>query len=149
MKGIRSIINAVLVAVLVKPLLRRSIARWRRRAREAVEAVEVTIAVPAQELMETVLAARLAPEAPSHDPVTEETGGREGWAPLRIVLISIVVAGLATAVAVAIAAVRRRRRSTVSVEPAATKELVAIPIDVPAEVSQAIDTPTVTASASE
>ena len=62
MRGIRTIINAVLVATLLKPMLRRSIARWRREARESAEA---TIVIPAQELLETVLSAQLESEASS------------------------------------------------------------------------------------
>ena len=137
MRGIRTIINAVLVATLLKPMLRRSIARWRREARESAEA---TIVIPAQELLETVLSAQLESEASSLQPTPEEVGNVAGRSILRTVLILGAVAALTAASAFAIAALRRRRRAAVTLEPEATKEPVAVPVEVPTEESEAVDT---------
>ncbi len=53
MRLIRGTINAILVATLVKPMARWTVARWRRRAREYAEE---TFVMPAQELYETTIA---------------------------------------------------------------------------------------------
>ena len=62
MRWMRGIINAVLMVTLVKPVVRRMVARWRRRARESAA---TTIGIPVQELLEAALIAELA--APAAD----------------------------------------------------------------------------------
>ncbi len=133
MRGIRAIINAVLVATLLKPMLRRSVARWRKEARASAEA---TIVIPAREL----LSAQLAPEASGPQLMSDEAADVAGRSILGTVLVLGAVAALAVASALAIAALRRRRRSAITREPEVRKELVAVPVEVPAEESEAVET---------
>lgn len=137
MRRIRAIINAVLVATLLKPMLRRSIARWRREARESAEA---TIVIPAHELLETVLAARLGSEALSPQATPEELGDVAGRSNLWTVLILGTVAALTAASVIAIAALRRRRRAALTHEPQPAKELVAVPVEVPSGEAETLGT---------
>ena len=53
MRLVRGIVNAVLMATLIKPIVRLTVSRWRRRARESAAA---TVGIPVQELLEISLA---------------------------------------------------------------------------------------------
>jgi hypothetical protein len=129
MKGVRSIVNAVLVTVLLKPMLRRAVARWRKEARESAEA---TLVIPAQELLETVLSAQLEPEAQSPEAAAEEVLDEGGRSIRRKLLIAVAVAGITAGSAYAIAALRRRRQAAARAQAGVAREPVAIPVDVPA-----------------
>ena len=127
MKRMQGVINAAIVALLVKPVMRWLVARTRRRASERAH---TTIVIPAQALLHTALPAQLTGMPSMGDPIfgqiTDELGGRE-------VRRAVVIAGsvaLATAgIALAVAVLKRRRRHVdPSMADTPVEELVAIPV---------------------
>ena len=87
-----------------------------------------------------MLSAQLGSEASSPQPTSDEAADVAGRSILRTVLILGAVAVLTAASAFAIVALRRRRRAAVTLAPEATKEPVAVPVEVPAEESETVDT---------
>jgi hypothetical protein len=131
MQKIRSSVDAMLVSLLLKPMLRRSVARWRRQARQAAE---TTVVMPAQAWLGGVLAMQSGSGGPAHLPGPEDPGDLARSDASRTVLIIGLVAGLAAILsAVVIAAIWRRRRAASRAQRSAQKERVAIPIEVPEE----------------
>jgi hypothetical protein len=117
-------VNAVLLATLVKPTARWMVARWRRRAREYPASA---IAIPVQELIETALIEELASPAAdlqSSAEIAEEVAGRSL---ARTLLIAGAVAAVVAVSTLAVAALIRRRRE------AQSSEWVAVPVDAPVE----------------
>jgi hypothetical protein len=128
MRWIRGPINAVLVATLVKPVARRVITRWRRRARDYAEEA---IILPAQELLGSALPPQLALLDPSLRPANgQDIDELKGRGLLRTVLIVGVVTAIAATVIWALVSLRRRRSATAS-QPQAAGGPVAPTIEVP------------------
>ena len=125
MRWIRGITNAVLMATLVKPVVRRMVARWRRRAQES----PATIGIAVQELLEAALIEELGASAadlqPSPGEAAEELAGR---GTVRTMLIVGVVVAVIAGTAVAIAALIRRRREAQEAQ-AEGSEWVAVPVE--------------------
>jgi len=126
MRLLRGAANAVLMATLVKPVVRRMLAQWRKRAQESPAA---TIGVPMEGLLEAALLEELAgaaevAESPPAE-ILEEAAGR--GAVRTIALVGIVVA-LTTGIAWAIATLVRRRREAAEAQ-AQDPEWVAVPVD--------------------
>jgi hypothetical protein len=138
MRLIRGPINAILVATLLKPIARRIIATWRRRARDYADE---TFIIPAQELLETALAPQLLLADSSLPAADAEAIGETGG---RSVLRTLVIVGaLATIVAATVVAVGyvRRRRAEVASQPEAAQEVVAVPIEASEEESEEVVSP--------
>jgi hypothetical protein len=128
MRRFRPIVNAMLVTFVLRPMVRRSLARWTRGVRGSAEA---TIIIPARELLEGALPVRLEVEPA---PLSLSSGTVDGVSGRRIlgpVLLVVAVATIAMVSALAIAALRRRRRAGAMLAPAGTREPVAVPIEVP------------------
>ena len=129
-RWIRGIVNAVLMATLVRPVVRRMVARWRRRAQESAA---TTIGIPVQELLEAALIEELAPANMDLQPSPAESPeqlARRGMLP-TVLLAGAVVSVIAIA-AVAIGVMIRRRREAREAQ-AESSEWVAVPMDVPIE----------------
>lgn len=129
-RWMRAIANAVLMATLVKPVVRRMVARWRRRAQESAA---TTIGIPVQELLEAALIEELVQTdvdlRPSPVETPEQLPGRGLLGSLFIV--GAVVAVIAVAVVAGAALIRRRREAREA--PADGSEWVAVPVDVSTE----------------
>jgi len=126
MRWMRGIMNAVLMATLVKPVARRMVARWRRRAQESAA---TTIGIPVQELLETALIEELAVPAADRQPSPAETAEQlAGRGVIRTMLIAGAVVTVIAGAAVAIAALIRRRREAHEAQ-AEESEWVAVPVD--------------------
>lgn len=139
MRMMRGLANAVLMVTLVRPIVRLSVSRWRKRARESAPAV---ISGPMQELFEAALIEELSPPVVELEPLAEveppvdlEALADEVVADVagRSAVRTLVIAGsLIALTAVSVVAVRRvvqRRR--------ADRELVAVPIET--EAAEAIE----------
>jgi hypothetical protein len=144
MKAIRATINAVLVATLMKPLLRRSIRRWRQ---EVMDTTEATFIIPAHELLETALSTRGGAEESGPQLTTEMVDEMAGRSTFRTLLVVGMVAAIAAASAFGIAAVRRRRRAAAALEQREPKELVAVPVEAAGEDAEIESTAKVAAPA--
>lgn len=130
MRWMRGIVNAVLMATLVKPVVRRMVARWRRRARESAA---TTIGIPVQGLLEMALIEELTPPAADLQPSPAETPEQlAGRGMIRTVLIAGAVVTVIAVAAVAIGAMIRRRREAREAQ-AEGSEWVAVPVDASAE----------------
>lgn len=127
MRLIKGIIDAVLMATLIKPMVRLTVGRWRRRVQESPATV---IGLQVQELFETALVEELAPAvtelesapAASSIEIIEAEAGRSAF---RVLLVAGVVMATTTAAAYGIAELVRRRREA----QAAERKLVAVPIE--------------------
>ena len=138
MKWIRATVNAVLVATLVKPMLRWSISRWRRQAAQYAEA---TIVIPAHELLEAALPPQLVALGASLEPTFDEADDEAEQDTMRtVVLVGAVVAVIAAS-ALVVAAVVRRRRTAAAPAPKVATDPVAVPIEVPAAESAEAESP--------
>lgn len=139
MRMMRGVANAFLMVTLVRPIVRLSVSRWRKRARESAPAA---ISGPMQELFEAALIEELSPPAIELQPPSEAEppAGLEALAEEvvvdaagRSVVRTLVIAGVLIALtAVSVVAVRRvvqRRR--------ADRQLVAVPIET--EAAEAIE----------
>lgn len=130
MRRMRAVVNAALMVTLVKPVVRRMVARWRKRAQESPA---TTIGIPLQELLEAALIEELT--APAADPQPRPAGSAEPVADrdlLRMVFIAFAVAATAATTAFVVAALIRRRRSTGQARGQGSA-WVAVPVDAPAE----------------
>ena len=130
MRWMPGIVNAVLMATLVKPVVRRMVARWRRRAQASAA---TTVGIPVQQLIETALIDELAPPAADLRPSTAETPEQlvdRGM--MRAVLIAGALGTVIAVLVVAIAAVSRRRRKARETRPEES-ERVAVPVDMSIE----------------
>ena len=133
MRWIRGSFNAVLMVTLVKPVVRRMVGRWRRRAQESPATM---IAMPMQGLLETALMEELAATAGDGQPAPVETSEQPADGGMgRTLLIVGVVVVVTVGVAVAVAAVTRRRRGGEAV-PSEDSEWVAVPVDASIEEPQ-------------
>ncbi len=138
MKWMRATVNAVLVATLMKPMLRWSIGRWRRQANEYARS---TIVIPVHKLLEAAIPAQLVATEARLESTSEEADTVAGRDMLRTVL---VVGSVAVVVAVSvsvIAAVVRRRRTPVTPVPKAAIEPVAVPVEVSTAGPEEADSP--------
>lgn len=155
MRLIRGVVNAFLMVTLVRPIVRLTVSRWRKRAREAAPAV---ISLPVQELFEAALIEELSPlvvePAPLADPgpsadaetladletlaqdMVVEAAGRST---LRAVVIGGGLIAVIAISAVAIRSLIRRRR--------ANRGLVAVPVE--SEAAEAIEEAEAIATAAE
>lgn len=142
MRMMRGVTNAVLMFTLVRPIVRLSVSRWRKRARAAAPAV---ISGPMQELFEAALIEELSPPVVELEPLADveppadlEALADEVIADVtgRSVVRTLVIAGgLITVIAISAVAARtlvRRRRAA-----RADRELVAVPVG--AEAAEAIE----------
>ncbi len=126
MRWMRGIMNAVLMATLVKPVVRRMVARWRRRAQESAA---TTIGIPVQELLETALIAELAVPAADLQLSPAETSEQlAGRGMSRTMLIAGAVVAVIAGAAVAITALVRHRHEAHEAQ-AEGSEWVAVPVD--------------------
>jgi len=134
MRLIRGIVNALLMVTLVRPIVRLTVSRWRKQAREAAPAL---ISVPVQELFEAALIEELSPpaveieleQAAEAEPLEEletlaqavvvEAAGRSA---LRTLLLAGALLTVIAIAGVVIARVVQRRR-------AAEAEWVAVPVE--------------------
>ena len=108
MRWMRGIANAVLMVTLVKPVVRRMVARWRRQARESAAA---TIGVPMQELFEIALVEELAPPGPDlESDLLEDSEELTGRSTLRTMLVVVALAATIAVATAAVATLIRRRR---------------------------------------
>ncbi len=138
MRWIRGTVNAVLLVTLVKPIVRRILARQRRQAQESAAPA---IAIAMQELVEAALIEELGLPAGSPQPTPEEASeelvsGRSRGTVLIVGAVVVVTVGAAVAVATSI----RRRRQAQAAQKARARgsEWVAIPVDAPAEDAQEV-----------
>ena len=134
MRWMRGFVNAVLMVTLVKPIVRRMVGRWRRRAQESPATM---IAMPMQGLLETALMEELAATAGDGQPAPVETSEQpadEGMG--RTLLVVGVVVAVAVGVAVTVAAVNRRRRREGEAEQSEDSEWVAVPVEASIEEPQ-------------
>lgn len=121
-------INAVLMLTLVKPIVRRMVARWRRQAQESPAAA---IGIPVQELLETALIEELGAAAVDLETeLTEAEVVPRGRSTIRTLVIAGVLVAAATAAAIGVAKLVQRRREA---KGANEREPVAIPIEPAAE----------------
>ena len=133
MRWIRGSVNAVLMVTLVKPVVRRMVGRWRRRAQESPATM---IAMPMQGLLETALMEELAATAGDGQPAPVETSEQPADGGMgRTLLIVGVAVVVAVGVAVAVAAVNRRRREG-EAEQSKDSEWVAVPVEASIEEPQ-------------
>ena len=133
MRWIRGSVNAVLMVTLVKPVVRRMVGRWRRRAQESPATM---IAMPMQGLLETALMEELAATAGDGQPAPVETSEQPADGGMgRTLLIVGVAVVVAVGVAVAVAAVNRRRREG-EAEQSEDSEWVAVPVEASIEEPQ-------------
>jgi uncharacterized protein (DUF2062 family) len=122
MRGMRGIVNAMLMATLVKPMVRLAVARWRKRAREAAPEA---ISLPMQQLVEAALVQELSPAlaelemAEAGEPLESAGNGTLRTAIIMGGVLTVVSASMAVAVTV----IRRRR------EAARRARRVAIPVE--------------------
>ena len=125
MRVIRGTVNAILMVTLIKPMVRLTVGRWRKRVQESPAA---SLGLPVQELLETALIEELAPQVTELELVTagldEPEGGRSR---LRLLLLAGLVIAVATATTYAVAGYLQRRREAQAEE----RELVAVPIETP------------------
>ena len=131
MRWLRGTANAVLVATLVRPVVRRLIARTRRRAREHPAS---PLMIPVEGLLETALMAELATSKASREPAPDET--IEELADRGMVQTVLIAGALAAAIAVvalAVVIIVRRRRSQAPEPEADETDWVAVPVEVPDE----------------
>ncbi len=125
MRVVGPVVNAVLMATLIKPVVKLTVSRWRRRAQESAA---TSVGIPVQELLEAALIEELAGPAPDASEMVDEVIDEPaGWSPVRTVLITGVLVVLSVAVSVAISKLIRRRRE------AQERELVSIPVDASGE----------------
>ena len=130
----RAAANAALMATLIKPMVRLTVRRWRKRAEESPA---TTIGIPVQELVEAALIEELAPSlaAPlaelegSSQEVVEELAGRSA---MRTLLIVATAAAVTAGVAVAVARLVQRRRAARAAE-AKDSDWVAVAVEDAAE----------------
>ena len=133
MRWIRGSVNAVLMVTLVKPVVRRMVTRWRRRAQESPATM---IAMPMQGLLEAALMEELAATAGDEQPAPVETSEQPADKGMgRTLLVVGVVVAVAVGVAVAVAAVNRRRREG-EAEQSEDSEWVAVPVEASIEEPQ-------------
>jgi len=133
MRWIRGSFNAVLMVTLVKPVVRRMVGRWRRRAQESPATM---IAMPMQGLLETALMEELAATAGDGQQAPVETSEQPADGGMgRTLLIVGVVVVVAVGVAVTVAAVNRRRREG-EAEQSEDAEWVAVPVEASIEEPQ-------------
>lgn len=122
MRWMRGIVNAMVMATLVRPVVRLAVARWRKRARETAPAA---ISLPMQQLVEAALIEELSP--PPVELEAAETGEPLEPAGDRNLRTLIIMGGVLTVVsasmAVAVTVIRRRR------EAARRAKRVAIPVE--------------------
>jgi hypothetical protein len=143
MRLIKGIVNAVLMATLIKPMVRLTIGRWRKRVQESPAAA---LGIGVQEMFEAALLEELAPvvaepevvegavaEAVSEAAAIETIEAEAGRSAFRILLMAGVLIAATTAVAYGIAALLKRRRAA----QVAERDLVAVPIQ--ADPDEAID----------
>ena len=144
MRVVRGTVNAVLMMTLVKPIVRLTVRRWRKRAEESAA---TTMGIPVQELVEAALIEELAPELARLDELdldgldeaAEETIEQiTGRSAIRTVLIAGIVAAAVAGSAWAITTAVRRRREA---QAAAKKdsEWVAVPVEEAAEAVEEAD----------
>lgn len=143
MRVIRGVANAVLMVTLIKPMVRLTVGRWRKRVQESPAAA---IGIPVQELFEAALIEELAPAVEALTPavevlapaveeidaapieeidVVEVAQAAAGRSFIRVMLVAGVVIVATTAVAYGVAELLRRRREA----EAAERDLVAVPIE--------------------
>jgi hypothetical protein len=122
---VRGIVNAVLMVTLVKPVVRLTVARWRKRAQESAA---TTMGIPLQELLETALMEELGSPAAELQPAAVETPDEmvDRGVVTTMLISGAVIAAMAGAVA-AIAVVIRRRREAQEAR-AGGSEWVAVPV---------------------
>ena len=126
MRVVRGIVNAVLMATLIKPIVRLTVTRYRKRAQASPAA---TFGIPVQELVEAALIEELAPAAVAlqvedlqlaPEEAIEDIAGRSA---IRTLLIAGVVVVAIAGAAAAIATLIKRRRE------ARDAEWVAVPVE--------------------
>ena len=128
MRVVSGSVNAVLMVTLVKPIVRRMVARWRRQAQESPAAA---MGIPVQELLETALIEELGATAVELEAELDEAEEQQaGRSIVRSLLIAGVVATAITGAAFGIAKLVQRRREA---RAAKERELVAIPIETASE----------------
>ena len=130
MRWIRGIANAMLMATLVKPVVRFMVGRWRKRARESVP---TAISLPVQQLIETALVEELSlsgDELKTPPAGTLEDPAGSG-AFRRVIVAGSVLVAIAVLVAVIATTIRRRREAREA--QAEGRDRVAIPVEVPTE----------------
>lgn len=126
MKLMRGIVNAVLMATLLKPVARRMVGRWRTRTRESAA---TAIGIPVQELFETALIEELVAPATGLEPSPVETPEQlAGRGVIRTMFIAGALIALTALAAVAIAALIRRRREAREAQ-AEGADWVAVPVE--------------------
>ena len=122
MRVVQGMVNGLLLVTLVRPIVRVTVSRWRKRARETAPAA---ISSPLQELFEAALVEELAPAPIDLEPPTaEDVMDEAGRSTLRTMLI---MGGLLTVVSVSasviVTLIRRRRQAQ------AEQEWVAVPVE--------------------
>ncbi len=128
MRVVGPIVNAVLMATLIKPVVKLTVSRWRRRAQESAA---TTVGIPVQELLEAALIEELAgPAVDEAEMVDEVIDEPAGWSLARTVLITGVLVVLSVGISVAISRLIRRRREA---QAAQEREMVAIRVDASGE----------------
>jgi hypothetical protein len=128
MRVVRPIVNAVLMATLIKPMVKLTVSRWRRRAQESAA---TTVGIPVQELLEAALIEELAgPGVDAAEVVDEVIDEPAGRSLVRMVVITGALVVLSVGVSVTISRLIRRRREA---QAAHERELVAIPVDASGE----------------
>ena len=126
MRVIRGTVNAILMVTLVKPMVRLTVGRWRKRVQESPAA---SLGIPMQELLETALLEELAPQVTELELVPADLDEPEaGRSRLRLLLLAGLAIAVVTATTYAVAGYLQRRREAQAKE----RELVAVPIETPA-----------------
>ena len=140
MRWIRGAINTVLTVTLVRPIVRRMLARTRRWAREHPVS---PLMIPAQELLETALLAELAATDPSGLPaledVTEEVAG--GSTLRTLLLVGALATVISVTASVGVTLIRRRRKARTPEPENPQREWVAVPVDGSAEATVDAEVP--------
>jgi hypothetical protein len=117
----------MLMATLVRPVVRIGVAKWRRRARQTGPAA---ISLPVQQLIEAALVDELSRSRPV--PPSPATSPRDDANEMRTVLVVAAVTVVVALSALAIATlIRRRRRARAA--PVERPDWVAVRVDASTE----------------
>lgn len=127
MRLIRGTANAVLMMTLIKPVVRLTVARWRKRVQASPA---VAMGLPVQELLETALLEELGATAVNPDSETQREELVELPAADRSTVRTLLIVGalvaLSTGAAIATTKLVQRRRKA---QEAKRRELVAVPVE--------------------
>ena len=125
MRVVRGTVNAILMVTLIKPMVRLTVGRWRKRVQESPAA---SLGIPMQELLETALLEELAPQVTELELVPADLDEPEaGGSRLRLLLLAGLAIVVVTATTYAVAGYLQRRREAQAEE----RELVTVPIETP------------------